>query len=152
MQFSGRFVIAGASGHFVYEQFARTPPDPSPPFYLYLCLCEPTPPTFHGHSLTLISPEQFLLGGLPTQTRLGCRPRIKSFVICRSTNKSEFPTFRGVDSWVISPCQRQASPHSWDSPSGRARFDPRELILDRSLCQLFKNTLIFLIDNSLWHS
>jgi len=25
MQFSGRFVIASASGHFVYEQFARIP-------------------------------------------------------------------------------------------------------------------------------
>lgn len=50
MQFSGRFVIADASGHFVYEQFARTPPDPPSPLYLYLCLCDPTPPKSHEHS------------------------------------------------------------------------------------------------------
>lgn len=42
--------IADASGHFVYEQFARTPPDPPPPLYHYLCLCDPTPPKSREHS------------------------------------------------------------------------------------------------------
>lgn len=97
-----------------------------------------------------------LLGGPRRRehVRLGRRPGIKSFVICRSTNESLnlSYTFRGVDSWVMSPCQRQASPHSWDSPSwSRAlrftRVNSRSILVPTT----YSSTLIFLTDNSLWH-